>query len=84
MKIKAEDKGSPPFSAFLTLKIVILDENDNPPEFVDDRSGPYRIEVEEERVAAESSKSLDIAVDRDTGVNSIICYYIIGEYRSLL
>jgi len=60
------------------LTIIILDENDNPPEFQDDRSGPYRIQVEEESVAAQSSTSLNIAVDKDAGNNSIICYYIIG------
>ncbi|WAQ95751.1 CAD23-like protein [Mya arenaria] len=84
IKIKAEDNGVPKnYSTILTLTIVTLDINDELPEFLDDRSAPYRIQphriqIEEERVHDQTSTDLNIAVDKDAGNNSIICYYIIG------
>ncbi|KAL4239415.1 hypothetical protein ACF0H5_000230 [Mactra antiquata] len=79
IKIKAEDRGVPtPRHSTLSLKIVMLDVDDNPPEFQVDRFTPYKIRIEEERVLDQTTTSLDIAIDRDSGNNSIICYYIIG------
>ena len=56
-----------------------MDINDKLPEFPrDDAHTPYIISVEEERVADQTTTDLNIAVDEDKDVNSVICYYIIG------
>ncbi|XP_052266459.1 cadherin-23-like isoform X2 [Dreissena polymorpha] len=82
IKIKAEDSGVPKnFSTILTLNIIVLDIDDELPEFTDDRSEPYRIQPHRIQIAegqTQSYTNLNIAIDKDAGNNSIICYYIIG------
>ncbi|XP_060559817.1 cadherin-23-like isoform X2 [Ruditapes philippinarum] len=79
IKIKAKDNGVPnPLYSTLTLIIRVLDVDDNAPQFIVPRLQPYKIKIEEERVHDQTTTDLDIAVDKDTGNNSIICYYIIG------
>ncbi|XP_053392678.1 cadherin-23-like isoform X2 [Mercenaria mercenaria] len=84
IKIKAEDNGVPnPLHSTLTLIIMVLDIDDNVPEFTVPRNKPYKIQIEEERVHDQTTTGLNIAVDKDSGDNAIICYYIIGGNKEV-
>ena len=85
IKIQAEDDGIPnKLASTLTLIIVLLDINDKLPEFPrneldPDQTPPYRIFIQEEKWANQTTTDLNIAVDEDMDNNSLICYYIISK-----
>ncbi|KAH9494388.1 hypothetical protein Btru_021753, partial [Bulinus truncatus] len=77
LKVEAKDQGVPvPFSATLTMIIVVIDKNDHKPEFVG-LSVPYPVGVVENQ---QSCTNVSLAIDRDlNSTYTIICYYLIGS-----
>ena len=78
--VSVTDKGSPPRTATVNVKVTVLDDNDNDPVF--DRSGSYIADVEENQrkgtIVAQVS-----ARDSDKGENSTITYDF-GKYMDQL
>ncbi|XP_028272672.1 protocadherin beta-16-like [Parambassis ranga] len=74
--IKAQDGGSPPLSSNVTVKILIQDQNDNPPQVL------YPVQTGGSLVAEMVPRSADVgylvtkvvAVDVDSGQNSWLSY----------
>lgn len=78
LEARAYDLGIPSYDDRRSLKVVALDEDDNPPKF--DRAKfppPHPVSVLEEQ-AEIFVGNLSLAEDPDLGNNSIICYYIVG------
>ncbi|XP_075466718.1 cadherin-23 isoform X5 [Ascaphus truei] len=73
LKVQASDSGSPPRRTEHTLTVNVLDVNDNPPVI----SSPfgYNISVYE-NVGGGTSVIRVRATDRDTGLNSVLSFYI--------
>ena len=77
------DRGNPRYDDSRTIKIVVQDRDDNPPQF--SRSlypPPYQVSLLEENINYNVA-NLDIASDPDFGNNSRICYYIVGQYQNI-
>jgi hypothetical protein len=78
IKITAQDHGIPPMSSTATIHMRVLDENDNSPKF----------EKEIFKFSLREDNELGIvighvsALDRDTGENSAIRYYLQPEHPS--
>uniref|UniRef100_A0A1B6CQG5 Cadherin domain-containing protein n=1 Tax=Clastoptera arizonana TaxID=38151 RepID=A0A1B6CQG5_9HEMI len=70
---KAMDQGNPQLWSTTTLRILILDINDNPPEFI---SQTYYVNVAE-NVTLNSDITRVMATSLDSGVNAQITYSII-------
>ncbi|XP_039670044.1 protocadherin beta-16-like [Perca fluviatilis] len=74
--IKAQDGGSPPLSSIVTVKILIQDQNDNPPQVL------YPVQTGGSLVAEMVPRSADVgylvtkvvAVDVDSGQNAWLSY----------
>ncbi|XP_043982263.1 protocadherin gamma-A5-like isoform X50 [Gambusia affinis] len=74
--IKAQDGGSPPLSSNVTIKILIQDQNDNPPQVL------YPVQTGGSMVAEMVPRSADVgylvtkvvAVDVDSGQNAWLSY----------
>ncbi|XP_029021784.1 protocadherin beta-4-like [Betta splendens] len=74
--IKAQDGGSPPLSSNVTVKILIQDQNDNPPQVL------YPVQTGGSMVAEMVPRSADVgylvtkvvAVDVDSGQNAWLSY----------
>ncbi|XP_039670062.1 protocadherin beta-11-like [Perca fluviatilis] len=74
--VKAQDGGSPPLSSNVTLKILIQDQNDNPPQVL------YPVQTGGSLVAEMVPRSADVgylvtkvvAVDVDSGQNAWLSY----------
>ncbi|KAJ4945981.1 hypothetical protein JOQ06_023659 [Pogonophryne albipinna] len=75
-RIKAQDGGSPPLSSNVTVKILIQDQNDNPPQVL------YPVQTGGSLVAEMVPRSADVgylvskvvAVDVDSGQNAWLSY----------
>uniref|UniRef100_A0A803SRL7 Cadherin-23 n=1 Tax=Anolis carolinensis TaxID=28377 RepID=A0A803SRL7_ANOCA len=73
LKIQASDRGVPPRRKEHTLRVNILDVNDNPPVIVN----PYGYNVSvNENVGGGTAVTQVRATDRDNGLNSVLSYYI--------
>ena len=69
---KAEDKGTPPLSAKVTIGVVIVDQNDQPPKFDKPR---YEVNVREDSSVGTSIGELS-ATDDDIGDNARLDYFV--------
>ncbi|KAM8910684.1 protocadherin gamma-A2-like [Spinachia spinachia] len=75
-RIKAQDGGSPPLSSNVTVKVLIQDQNDNPPQVL------YPVQTGGSLVAEMVPRSADVgylvtkvvAVDVDSGQNAWLSY----------
>ncbi|KAG8438996.1 hypothetical protein GDO86_005255, partial [Hymenochirus boettgeri] len=78
-QVKAEDNGSPPLSSNVTVRICIVDINDNPPKILYPSSDSDRA-VLFEFIPHSSSKGYlvtkVIAVDADAGHNAWLSYHL--------
>ncbi|KAF7247320.1 Cadherin-23 [Varanus komodoensis] len=71
--IQAADRGVPPRRKEHTLRVNILDVNDNPPVI----TNPYGYNVSiNENVGGGTAVAQVRATDRDSGLNSVLSYYI--------
>lgn len=69
---KAQDKGTPPLSAKVTIGVVIVDQNDQPPKFDKPR---YEVNVREDSSVGTSIGELS-ATDDDIGDNARLDYFV--------
>ncbi|XP_069510246.1 protocadherin gamma-B5-like isoform X9 [Ambystoma mexicanum] len=86
-QVKAQDSGSPPLSSNVTVKVFIVDQNDNPPEILYPALGPDG-SVLFEMVPPSSDPGYLItkvvAVDRDSGHNAWLSYHLLHALESPL
>ncbi|KAG8439003.1 hypothetical protein GDO86_005262, partial [Hymenochirus boettgeri] len=78
-QVKAEDNGSPPLGSNVTVRICILDMNDNPPKILYPSSDSDRAALFEFIPRASSKGYLVtkvIAVDADSGHNAWLSYHL--------
>ena len=76
--VQATDSGDPPLSTVLAVTIVVLDENDNAPNFT---QSVYTISVQETTTPPEVLLQVS-AFDADTGAQSAITYSIVAVQPS--
>ncbi|XP_069510281.1 protocadherin gamma-B5-like isoform X41 [Ambystoma mexicanum] len=84
-QVKAQDSGSPPLSSNVTVKVFIVDQNDNPPEILYPALGPDG-SVLFEMVPPSSDPGYLItkvvAVDSDSGHNAWLSYHLLHASES--
>nr|XP_032643953.1 cadherin-23 [Chelonoidis abingdonii] len=81
LKIQASDSGIPPRRKEHTLRVNILDVNDNPP-IIGNPFG-YNVSVNE-NVGGGTAVAQVQATDRDVGLNSVLSYYITQGNEDLI
>ncbi|XP_062289145.1 protocadherin-16-like [Scomber scombrus] len=75
LEVVATDRGSPALSSTVTVKVKVLDVNDNSPVF---SSSSYSVDVSED--AAEGSQVLEVsATDSDEDQNGKVLYFLSQE-----
>ncbi|XP_077983801.1 protocadherin Fat 1-like isoform X2 [Glandiceps talaboti] len=74
LTVRATDSGTPKLSSLAYMEILVLDEDDNPPEF---EFRDYYATVSEDVVVGHSVISV-LATSKDIGVNAEITYRITG------
>ena len=81
LEVRAYDLGNPSYDARTVLTVKALDEDDNEPAFSRSKYPvPYHMQAVEESTDVVSVGSVALADDADSGNNSAICYYLVGEY----
>ncbi|XP_038006198.1 protocadherin beta-15-like [Motacilla alba alba] len=77
--VSASDAGSPPLRANVTVRLVVLDENDNAPLvlYPAQESGPASSELVPVSAEAGYLVSKVVAVDADSGQNSWLLYHLL-------
>ncbi|KAM8806282.1 cadherin-23 [Eudromia elegans] len=73
LRIQAADGGQPPRRTEHSLRVSVLDVNDNAPEL--ESPGGYNVSVSE-NVGGGTAVAQVRATDRDVGLNSVLSYYI--------
>ena len=73
--MEAKDKGSPSLSSTVSLKVIVLDKNDNSPAFSKD---PYNCEIDENS-AANSRVCSVTATDKDAEENGKVIYELLKQ-----
>uniref|UniRef100_A0A915PFR4 Uncharacterized protein n=1 Tax=Setaria digitata TaxID=48799 RepID=A0A915PFR4_9BILA len=74
LTVKAQDRGNPPLSSFCTVSVVIIDVNDNAPQF---ESVRYDLWIAENSPIGTTIGTI-IARDQDEGDNALIQFRIFG------
>ncbi|KAE9550699.1 hypothetical protein FO519_006082, partial [Halicephalobus sp. NKZ332] len=72
ISIVVSDSGNPPMSSSTILEVVLVDENDNSPKFL---NHPYEVKISEDIAVGTSFLQLK-AVDPDEGTNGIVNYFL--------
>ncbi|PKK19784.1 protocadherin beta-15-like [Columba livia] len=77
--VRASDAGSPPLSANVTVRLVIVDENDNAPLvlYPSQDSSPLSSELVSKSAEAGYLVTKVVAVDADSGQNSWLSYHLL-------
>ncbi|KAM9794990.1 protocadherin alpha-8-like [Neosynchiropus ocellatus] len=77
-KVQATDSGVPPLSSNVTVKVFILDENDNSPEILAPYSDLGSVNSENIPYSAEAGYFVAKirAVDADSGYNALLSYHL--------
>ncbi|KAM9795547.1 protocadherin alpha-13-like [Neosynchiropus ocellatus] len=77
-KVQATDSGVPPLSSNVTVKVFILDENDNSPEILAPYSELGSVNSENIPYSAEAGYFVAKirAVDADSGYNALLSYHL--------
>ncbi|XP_064609250.1 protocadherin alpha-4-like [Liolophura sinensis] len=75
--VKCTDKGNLPLSDTRTFKVIVLDENDNSPYFVEPE---YTVTIREDLPIGEEVITL-LASDADPTENGKVRYFLIGENK---
>ncbi|GAB1604425.1 protocadherin beta-16-like [Argonauta hians] len=78
-KLIAKDGGSPPKEDVMDIKIIVQDENDNPPQFLQDI---YNVTISDKHKINEPIIKL-LATDLDEGENGMISYMINRKTRRI-
>uniref|UniRef100_A0A8C8RHZ6 Cadherin domain-containing protein n=1 Tax=Pelusios castaneus TaxID=367368 RepID=A0A8C8RHZ6_9SAUR len=80
MRVKAEDGGSPPLSSNVTVRVFILDRNDNAPRILYPSlgaDGSASFEMVPRSAEAGYLVSKVVAVDADSGHNAWLSYHVV-------
>ncbi|KAH0618154.1 hypothetical protein JD844_017140 [Phrynosoma platyrhinos] len=80
LQVKAQDGGSPPLSSNATLKVFILDRNDNTPHILfpsPDAKGSTSFEMVPRSAKEDYLVTKVVAVDADSGHNAWLSYHLV-------
>uniref|UniRef100_A0A8C3XKS4 Cadherin domain-containing protein n=1 Tax=Chelydra serpentina TaxID=8475 RepID=A0A8C3XKS4_CHESE len=80
MQVKAQDGGSPPLSSNVTVRVFILDQNDNAPRILypsHGADGSALFEMVPRSAEAGYLVTKVVAVDADSGHNAWLSYYLL-------
>ncbi|XP_025029328.1 protocadherin gamma-B5-like [Python bivittatus] len=80
MQVKAQDGGSPPLSSNVTVRVFILDRNDNSPQILSplpESKDSAHFEVVPRSAEADYLVTKEVAVDADSGHNAWLSYHLI-------
>ncbi|XP_074012161.1 protocadherin beta-4-like [Numenius arquata] len=77
--VSASDAGSPPLRANVTVRLVVVDENDNAPKvlYPSQESSPISSELVPVSAEADYLVTKVVAVDADSGQNSWLSYHLL-------